>query len=143
MDEICKNILKKGVRIEMVKKISWFLREYVFGLSIVLTLIGAVVFIFGVLGIWIPDFLEDLFKFPRDSVAWSPYIFLIGVIVLLTGTWYLYDYLRNKRFVLEELKTNKRSEFIKKRSEIHEAVRLLPSKYKQLLKEKEKELKIK
>jgi hypothetical protein len=44
--------------------------------------------------------------------------------------------------VLEELNTNKRSEFLKKHVEIKQKIKNLPSKYQKMLKEKEEELQI-
>jgi hypothetical protein len=49
----------------------------------------------------------------------------------------------DKRFILEEIKTDKRSEFIKKHNELRNTAKRLPSKYKKMLKEKEKELGVK
>ena len=49
----------------------------------------------------------------------------------------------DKKFILEEIKTDKRSEFIKRHNELRNTVKRLPSKYKEMLKEKEKELGIK
>ena len=44
---------------------------------------------------------------------------------------------------LEELRTNKRSEIIKMHAELKSVVKHLPSKYRKMLKDKEKELSIK
>jgi hypothetical protein len=44
---------------------------------------------------------------------------------------------------LEELATNKRSELLKMHSELKLTAKKLPSKYRNMLKEKEKEFKIK
>ena len=45
-----------------------------------------------------------------------------------------------KKFLLEELKTNKRSEIQKKHSDLKDAARHLPFKYKKMLADKEKEI---
>ena len=42
-----------------------------------------------------------------------------------------------------EIETNKRSEFIRKHAELKDSVKYLPSKYRAMLQQKEKELKIK
>jgi hypothetical protein len=74
---------------------------------------------------------------------WNFYLLAIGFILLAAGIWYLYSYLKNRKFVLEELKTNKRSELIKKHTELKNVVRHLPTKYQKMLHDKEEELSIK
>ena len=127
----------------MSGKISKMMREYVLILSILSTILGAIVTIFGILGIWMKDLLINSLSISSDFLVWSPYILVIGIIVLLAGIWYLYDFFRNKKILLEELQTKKRSEFLKKHVELKDAARHLPSKYQQLLEEKERELNVK
>lgn len=127
----------------MSGKISKMMREYVLILSILSAILGAIVTIFGILGIWMKDLLIDSLSISSDFLVWSPYILVIGIIVLLAGIWYLYDFFRNKKILLEELQTKKRSEFLKKHAELKDAARHLPSKYQQLLEEKERELNVK
>jgi len=102
----------------MAGKISNFFRETQFVFSIILTIIGFIVLYIGII----------------------PY--LIGFIAFIAGVWYLYSFLKNKKFVLDELKTNKRSELLKRHAELKSTVKYLPSKYQKMLKDKEKELKI-
>ena len=127
----------------MSGKITGFFREYVFGLSIVAMIVGLIVLFIGVLGMWFGDVAKDLLNLTDDAIAWGLYVLIIGLIVFGTGIYYLYDFIVKKKFVLEELQTNKRSELLKRHSELKESVRHLPSKYKEMLKEKEKELRIK
>lgn len=126
----------------MSGKISKILREYIFGLSILAIILGFIVLIIGMLGIWMPDALNFL-NLSDDILSWFPYILLLGILILLTGIFYLYSFMKNKRFLMEEIDTKRRSDFIKKHQELKNAVRYLPSKYQDMLKEKEKELKIK
>ncbi len=126
----------------MKRKITALLREYVFPLSIITTIFGGVIFILGLLGVLAGGFLEDVMGLPREFLPWTPYLLITGFFILITGIWYLYSYLKNKKFLLRELETNKRSEFIKKRLELHEAAKHLPSRYKDMLREKEVELRI-
>jgi len=127
-------------------KIIGFLREYVLILSIVFTVLGAIILFIGITG-----FVEDLnyiplnmLGFSEDFLDWSFYIIVAGLIIFgWFGVYYLYSYYMNRKFVLEELETNKRSEFLKKHVEVKKKVKHLPSKYQKMLKEKEQELKIK
>lgn len=124
----------------MSGKIASFFREYVLIFSIILTIIGCIVFFIGATGIW---FKIDVLLFLREPNDWSMYLLIIGFIIIGIGVYYLYSYLVNRKFVIEELETNKRSEFLKKHNEVKQKVKHLPSKYNKMLKEKEDELKIK
>jgi len=120
----------------MAGRINLFLREYIFILSIITAAVGLVVLVLGVLGTFTDMFFETMGN-------WNLYILVIGIILFLTGIYYLYSYITKKQFVISELETNKRSEFVKRHKEVKAAVKYLPKKYSQLLLEKEKELKIK
>jgi len=128
----------------MAGKISGFLREYVFGLSMIVMIVGFVLLLMGVIWYWFRDlqlgFYTDTIQNLKDGNA---YLLVIGLIIFGIGVWYLYSYFKNRKFVLEEFKTNKRSELLKRHSELKDTVRHLPSKYKKMLKEKEDELRIK
>jgi hypothetical protein len=126
----------------MVGRINQFIREYIYFISIIVTIIGVGVLIIGLLGMF-TRILIDSNIFTEDIANWSLYILIIGFILLLTGLYYFYSFITKKRFVLRELTTNKRSEFVKKHHEVQNAVKFLPRKYHKLLIEKEKELKIK
>ena len=123
----------------MTGKITNFFREVQFLLSIILTILGIVIVYIGATGIW----CTDLCFLPSDYYNWSLYLLIIGFIVLFAGVWYLYNFQKNRKFVLEEIDTNKRSELLKKHGELKSTVKHMPSKYQKMLKEKENELKIK
>jgi hypothetical protein len=124
-------------------RITGFFREYIFGLSILAIIIGIPLFIIGIIGMWFSDVAIDLLNFNNEIIAWSLYLLIVGLIIFGTGVYYIYTYMSLRRFLLNELNTNKRSEFIKTHVELKESVRKLPSKYKEMLKDKEKELRIK
>jgi hypothetical protein len=127
----------------MSRKISNFLTEYIFIFSIITAIIGIFVLFMGV--IWY-FFKELQFGVYTDLIhtagEWNFYILFIGLIIFGIGIYYLYSYFQNRKFVLEELNTNKRSEFLKKHVEIKQKIKNLPSKYQKMLKEKEEELQI-
>jgi len=148
LDEICKNVLKKENVIRrnkenMTNMLGRMWKEYIAGISIVLLIIGLVTLIFGILGITANDVLIDTIGISDAVLAWSLYILIIGFVLTLAGIFYLYEFLRNKRFLLNELETNKRSEFTKNHAELKNAAKHLPSKYQKLLHKKEKQLRIK
>ncbi|RLF59032.1 MAG: hypothetical protein DRN27_03755 [Thermoplasmata archaeon] len=131
----------------MAGKINEFFREYVYVLSIITIIIGIPITIFGAIGtletLEYTTILQDSIGISSNIVDWCPYILGLGIIILLTGIFYLYSFQKNKRFFIDELETNKRSEFVKKHQEIKNAARYLPKKYQKILQDKEKEFKIK
>ncbi len=129
----------------MSGRIIGFLREYILGLSI-LTIIPGVVFIFmGVVYLFFISIAEptnSLLHFIYVIDVWNDYILVAGLIIFGIGVYYLYSYLNKRKFVLDELKTDKRSEILKKRSKLEATVKHLPSKYQRMLSEKEEEFNI-
>ena len=130
----------------MTGRITGFLREYVFGLSIIIMIVGFFALFMGVIWYFLKD-LELGLGFYTETINslgdWNAYLLVMGLIVFGTGIYYLYSYFKNRKFALEELGTNKRSEFLKRHAELKDTVKRLPSKYKRMLKEKEDELRIK
>jgi len=126
-------------------KITNFLREIVFPASIILTIIGLILIVFGVLYYVFRTITEvqQSLLFIYNLKDWNAYILTFGLILLGIGVYYLYSYLKKSRFVVKELKTNKRSEIMGKHAELRRTVKHLPKKYQRMLQEKEDELKIK
>ena len=128
----------------MIKKITGVLREYVFGLSIITMICGFFLLFMGVLWYWFRDALANDSLQPIYNLGdWNAYLLVGGLIIFGIGIYYLYSFITNRKFVLEEIETNKRSEFLKKHKELKGIVKHLPSKYRKMVKDKEKELKIK
>ena len=129
----------------MSGRIIGFLREYILGLSI-LTIIPGVVFIFmGVVFVFFNKIAEptnSLLHFIYVIDVWNDYILIAGLIIFGIGVYYLYSYLNKRKFVLDELRTDKRSEILKKRNKLEATVKHLPSKYQRMLSEKEEEFNI-
>ena len=126
----------------MAGKISSLLREYVYGLSLLLIIIGLILLILSILSLQ-QITLGGLIAVFTELGLWNAYILILGLIILATGSYYLYSFQKYKRFVLKELDANKRSELIKRHKELRQQVKHLPSKYQHLLNEKEQELHIK
>jgi len=119
-------------------------REYLLPINIIILIVGAFLITMGIIWIWFNSLKLDGFT---DLIyligGYNYWLFGIGVLLLGIAIWYIFDFYRKRKFVLEELKTDKRSEFIKKHLEVEEAAKYLPSKYRKMLEEKKKELKIK
>jgi hypothetical protein len=131
----------------MAGRIAGFLREYVFGLSIIVLIVGIILLLMGVIWYAFGESQDIQLGYYTDIIYelqnGNAYFIAIGLIVLGIGIYYIYSYYKNRKFVLEELETNKRSELLKKHGELKDVVKHLPSKYRRMLKAKEKELRIK
>ena len=121
-------------------KIVGFVREYIFALSVIALLLGIVVIMFPIIHYALTDMQPDLI---RSVGEWNFYLVIIGFILLAAGLWYLFVYLKNRKFIIEEIDTNRRSEFMKRHGELINVVRKMPLKFQEMVEEKERELKIK
>lgn len=124
----------------MSGRIVGFFREFVLVFSIIALILGLIIFSMSLIHYFFQDMQPEFIKNLQD---WNFYLMVVGFILLVAGIYYLYSYLRNKKFILDEIKTNKRSELLKKHAELKNTARHMPSKYQKMLKDKEKELKIK
>jgi magnesium-transporting ATPase (P-type) len=128
----------------MVGKVSRFFREYILFLSIIAVIIGLFLLFMGIIWFWFKDMANNsMLNFIAQIQDWNAYVLVIGLIILSIGIFYLYSYLKDKKFALKELKTDKRSEFLKNHNELKTIIKRLPSKYHKMLKDKEDELRIK
>jgi hypothetical protein len=130
----------------MSGRIVGFLREYVLALSI-LILIPAIIFVFmGVVYLFFGSTIEPTtspLHFINDPIGiWNDYILVAGLIILSISVYYMYSFFSKRKMVLDELKTDKRSEILKKRSKLESTVKHLPSKYAKMLSDKEDEFNI-
>jgi hypothetical protein len=64
------------VKKDMSGKIIGFLREYVLILSIIFTILGFIVLLIGITGIWFQDILKNFLNFTDDAMDWSFYILI-------------------------------------------------------------------
>ena len=128
----------------MASKITEFFREYVLGFSIASTIASVFLILMGVIWFFANDLTLGRYTDLINSLGgWNGYLLVIGLILLFIGTWYLYSYNKNRKFILEEFETNKRSELLKKHNELKNITKHMPTKYRDMLKNKEEELKIK
>jgi len=86
---------------------------------------------------------NSLLHFIYNIGIWNDYILIAGLIIFGIGVYYIYSLLTKRKFVLDELKTDKRSEILKKRNKLEATVKHLPRKYQQMLTDKEEEFSIK
>jgi len=128
-----------------MRKITEILREYIVLLSILTVVCGLVLLVIGILWYAFQDFVNEngSVEFIRNLGNWNAYILVAGLIIFGIGLYYVYSFITKRKFVLDEIETKKRSEFLKTHKEIKATVKHLPLKYQQMVKDKEKELRIK
>jgi hypothetical protein len=129
----------------MSGRIVGFLREYVLLLSILIIIPGIIFIFVGAVYVFFVKITEptnSLLHFIHVIGIWNDYILVAGLIIFGIGVYYLYSYLKKRKFVLDELQTDKRSEILKKRSKLESTVKHLPTKYQRMLSEKEEEFNI-
>jgi len=130
----------------MSGRIAGFLREYIAVLSIIVTIIGLFLLFMGISWYWIKSIIQPTttpIHFIYTLGEWNAYTLVAGLVIFGIGFYYLYSYLKKRKFVMDELRTDKRSEILKKRTKLESTVKHLPSKYQRKLTEKEDELNIK
>jgi hypothetical protein len=130
----------------MSGKITGFLREYVAPLSIIITIIGIFLLFMGLSWFFVKSIIESptsplYFIFKLDN--WNAYTLVAGLVIFGVGFYYIYSFLKKRKFVMDELKSDKRSEILKMRTKLESTVKHLPSKYQRMLTEKEDKLNIK
>ncbi len=129
----------------MSGRIVGFLREYVLVLSILLLIPALVFIIMGIVYLFFINSVQSVtspLHFIFQVGIWNDYILVVGLIILGISVYYLYSFFTKRKYVLDELKTDKRSEILKRRSKLESTVKQLPSKYQKMLSEKEEEFDI-
>lgn len=116
-------------------------REIRFPVSLILTVLGFVFLLSSVIWIFLRENnLGVLSKLARFFGDWNYYLIVIGVIFFAAGIWYTYDYVKKKKFLLEEIKTDRKSELVKNKAKLEKIAKTLPKRYERMLIEKEEEL---
>jgi len=130
----------------MSGKMTRFLREYIAPLSTIVTIIGLFLLLMGIFWYWARSIIQPTtspLHFVFTLGEWNAFILVAGLIILGIGVYYIYSFLTKRKFVMDELKSDKRSEVLKMRAKLESTVKHLPSKYQRILTDKEDELNIK
>jgi len=116
-------------------------REIRFPVSLLSLIIGILFFLSGIVWLFLKKYniplLTDLSNCFKE---WNYYLLIIGLILSSIGGWYSYDYIKKRRYLIEEIKTGRKSELARKRGELEKLVKTMPRKYEEMLRNKEEEL---
>lgn len=119
-------------------------RELRLPITILLLIVGFLFLLSAINWMCLPKVsIAFLSSFALSLGNWNYYVLVAGIILLLAGAWYLYDFFKKRKTLLEKIKTDRRSELVKRRAELERIAKSLPRKYEKMLMEKMKELKIK
>lgn len=130
----------------MAGRIVRVLREYISIFSALITIVGLFFLFMSITWYWFRSLATPTttpLHFIYTVGEWNAFTMVAGFIILGIGVYYLYSFFKKRKFVLDELKTDKRSEILKTRIKLESTVKHLPTKYQRMLDEKEDELHIK
>jgi len=116
-------------------------REIRLPASLLILILGIIFFVSSVVWLFFREadlgLASKLSSFFGD---WNYYLIVVSIVLLFVGGWYSYDYIKKRKYLLEELKTDRKSELVKKKAELESIVKRLPKKYERMLREKEEKL---
>lgn len=116
-------------------------REIRFPVSLLLLILGLVFFLSSVTWLFFRESDMGIIKNLSNLFGqWNYYLIVAGIILISVGGWYSYDYMKKKKFLLDEIKTDRKSELVKKKTELEYIVKRLPKKYEKMLRDKEEKL---
>ena len=116
-------------------------REIRLPASLLILILGIIFFVSSVVWLFFREadlgLASNLSSFFGD---WNYYLIVVSIVLLFVGGWYSYDYIKKRKYLLEELKTDRKSELVKKKAELESIVKRLPKKYERMLREKDEKL---
>jgi hypothetical protein len=113
-------------------------------LSLVLFIIGIILTLWGILGVFVYESLSDSVKDFIDSIGdWIYWCILAGPIILIAGGWYFFDNLKKRKEFKELLATTSKAKFIRNLDRIEYLAWKLTMNHQQELLDKKKEFHIK
>jgi hypothetical protein len=120
------------------------IRDLKMELEVLTFIIGLILLIIGISGIFFPDSSPDFLKIVhKDFGGWIYWTTLLGVLLILIGGWYMIDNIRKRREFESLIKTDSKVKFIKNKDRIEFLAWNLTSDHERRLWEKKKEFGIK
>ena len=121
-----------------------FLTNYALQFGLVLFILGIILTILGILGVFYGESDINFLKQATDAVGdWIYWCILIGPVLLIAGGWYFIDNIMKRREFRELMETTSKSKFIKNQDQAEFLAWKLTPKHQNQLMEKKKEFHIK
>lgn len=117
-------------------------REYIVYISFTMMVAGFILLIFSILAIFSnspPSYVRQFHSYTGDWIYW---IFVISIVLFLTGLYYFYDTLKNLKKFREYINSDSKSKFLKNLKELEIISYKLGPKHEEILEEKKREWKV-
>lgn len=119
-------------------------RDFKLELEVFVFIIGLILLIIGITGVFFPDNSPDFLKsIHRDFGGWIYWSAFGGFLLVLIGGWYMVDNLRKRREFEKLMETDSKAKFIKNKERVEFLAWVLTSDHERRLWEKKKEFGIK
>ncbi|MCJ7562904.1 MAG: DUF3198 domain-containing protein [Thermoplasmata archaeon] len=116
--------------------------EYRLELSVLMVIVFALVTLVGVVGVFFEDSLPSSISFLSDIStpfgAWVYWLVIMGPIGLVSGIWWLYDYVKKSRKLENLMKTPSKAKFVRNLDDIEYLAWSLPQRFEDGVLERKK-----
>lgn len=121
-----------------------FLNNYTLQFGLILFIIGIILTIVGILGVFYNQPNINFLKGATDAIGdWIYWCILLGPVLLIAGGWYFFDNINKRKEFKELIDTTSKAKFIRNQDHIEFLAWKLTPKHQSQLTEKKKELHIK
>jgi aspartokinase-like uncharacterized kinase len=113
-------------------------------ISLLLFIIGIILTLWGILGVFVYDSLSDSVKDFVDSIGdWIYWCILAGPLILIAGGWYFFDNIKKRKEFKELMETTSKAKFIRNMDRAEFLAWRLTMDHQRQLMDKKKEFHIK
>ena len=116
--------------------------EYRLELSVLMVIVFALVTLVGVVGVFFENSLPSSISFLSDIStpfgAWVYWLVIMGPIGLVSGIWWLYDYVKKSRKLENLMKTPSKAKFVRNLDDIEYLAWSLPQRFEDGVLERKK-----
>lgn len=120
-----------------------FFTEYRLELSSMFAVLFSFVTIVGVVGVFLEERLPSYLSFLRDLTdpigTWSYWLVIVGPLGLVVAAWWLYDYAKKTRKLVELIKTPSKAKFVRNIDDIEYLAWSLPQRFEDMVLKKKKD----
>ncbi|UCE74346.1 MAG: DUF3198 domain-containing protein [Methanomassiliicoccales archaeon] len=124
--------------------IKRFFTTYTLQFGLILFILGIILTILGVFGVFIYDNAPEFLKNVIDSIGdWKYWCILLGPIILIAGAWYFFDNIQKRREFKELIETTSKAKFIRNLDRVEYLAWKLTFEHQRQLMDKKKDFNIK
>lgn len=121
-----------------------FFTTYTLQLGLVLFIVGIILTILSIFGVFYGDSDINFLKRMTDAIGdWIYWCILLGPVLLIAGGWYFFDNILKRKEFKELMETTSKAKFIRNQDRVEFLAWKLTSRHQEQLSEKKKEFHIK